>query len=228
MATSSSSWTNRDAMRSAVSGFCAGQSLPQIPERSVKEKLTISSDPKNLKAANGRLARFNTANPDSLDYMSISIQWGQNSSNLNIGEHSCLAWLDTVTDGCSVPTAGAADNLKHGGTISYAPNKLNATLMIEPLVVRRLFDGGKQGNAQCSDAGNNQYLDQAQLQANIDDFCAKSAAQPNGIARSGSVFSQVYNDETPDRVVLSTQWPQGPRNYQIFQEECSWYMGVLR
>lgn len=228
-ATSSDTYTDRDAMKKAVSSFCAGQSSSQTPERFLKGKLTMNSDPRNLQARDDG-AVLTTANPNSLDYMSISIQWGLNSSGLNIGEHSCLAWLDTLTDGCSVPPPGATTDWKHGGAISYTPNNQNVTLTIEPRVVRTIWDGGQdgQGNAQCSDPGSNQYLDQATLAANIADFCAQSAAQPNGVAQPGTVFSQTYNDGTPDRVVLSTEWPLGPRSFQIFQDECSWYMSVLR
>lgn len=182
-------------------------------------------DPHNMKGS-ARSTTSGVFNTDSLDYMNVSINWDENAS---IGQHSCEAWLDVVTDGCDVPSGGAnAENLKHGGTIGYQSRVVNATLNIEPLVVRRIWDGGHAGGQQCSDVSNNNYLDQPTLQDNINDFCAKSAAQPRGIANSGSSFSRTYNDGTPDRVVLTTTWPTGPRNYQIFQDECVYYMGVLK
>ena len=156
--------------------------------------------------------------------MSVSISWDENA---NIGQHSCEAWLDVVTDSCDVPVSGG-DNLKHGGTIPYQSQVVNATLNIEPLVVRRIWDGGQAGNEQCNDISTDNYLDQPTLQSNIGDFCTKSAAQPGGIANSASTFSLTYNDGTPDRVVLTTEWPQGPRNYQIFQDECNYYLGLLK
>lgn len=156
--------------------------------------------------------------------MNVSIRWDDKA---NIGEHSCSAWLDVVTDGCNVPLPGA-DNLKHGGSIPYKSNVVNATMIIEPLVVRREWNGGKAGGHKCNPITSNHYIDQDTLQSNVVDFCKQSAAQPRGIAQSGSKFSKVFNDGTPDRVELTTKWPTGPRDYQIFQDECTYYMGVLK
>jgi len=33
---------------------------------------------------------------------------------------------------------------------------------------------------------------------------------------------------TPDEVKLTTVWPQGPRNYQVFWEKCEYYTTVLK
>jgi len=156
--------------------------------------------------------------------MNISINW---QSGGVVGEQSCTAWLSTLTDGCDIPTAGSA-NLKHGGTISYQSDAVTASLSITPLVVQREWDMGQVTSIQCADVGGTQYLDQATLQANIADYCAKSAAQPNDIAAAGSYFEQVYNDGTPDRVVLTTNWPNGQREYQVFQDECSYYMSSIK
>ena len=187
---------------------------------------TYFTDPHNLKGSNGAMTS-GIFNPNSFDYMDVSINWNEDA---NIGQHSCEAWLDVVTDGCDVPNSSGsnADNLKHGGAIAYQSKVVNASLNIEPLVMRRIWDKGHAGGQQCNDVSTNNYLDQETLQSNINDFCAKSAAQSNGIANSGSTFSQKYNDGTPDRVVLTTEWPQGPRNYQIFQDECNYYMGLLK
>lgn len=159
----------------------------------------------------------------NFDYMNVPISW--ESDDAVISEHGCSTWLDTVTDGCNVPQPGQSND-KHGGLIEYTNSKLNATMKIEPLVMRRIWDGGQAGGQQCNGIDTNNYLDQGTLQSNIADFCAKSAEQK--IADSDSTFSQVYNDGTPDRVELSTQWPKGERNYEVFQDECQYYMSVIR
>lgn len=157
--------------------------------------------------------------------MNVSIMWNTNGV---IGEHSCAAWLDVVTDGCSVPIAGSnAQSMKHGGTIAYHSDIVNATLTIEPLVMRRIWDKGQAGGQQCTSVSTHNYLDQMTLQQNVIDYCKASAAQPDGIAVSGSTFSKTFNDGTTDGVSISTTWPRGPRNYQIFEEECLYYLGVL-
>ncbi|KAF2166025.1 hypothetical protein M409DRAFT_23753 [Zasmidium cellare ATCC 36951] len=201
---SSDTWSQREAMISALDSFCA--------------------DPHNIKG-NRDTVTSETFNHDSLDYMNVSIRW---SDNAVIGEHSCSAWLDVVTDGCDVPTDGKnSANLKHGGIIPYQSKVGNASLSIEPLVVRRVWDKGKAGGQQCNSISTNNYLDQATLQGNIVDYCRQSSAQPHGIGSSGSTFSQVFNEGTPSRVEIATTWPTGARNYQIFEEECRYYLSVL-
>lgn len=180
-------------------------------------------DPRHLKGSEGLLSSA-TFHPDSLDYMNISVQWNNKE---NIGEHSCSAWLDTLTDGCDIPAADGA-NWKHGGSIAYSSKVVNATLNIEPLVVRRIWNKGKAGNPQCNPTNSNHYLDQETLQDNIKQYCAQPAAQLKEIAVSGTLFNREFNTGTPDHVNLKIQWPRGPRNYQIFQEECVYYMSVIK
>lgn len=184
---------------------------------------TTIPDPRNLRGSAGN---FTTAvyNENSLDYMKMTVLWGSDGA---IGEHSCKAWLNVVTDGCDVPGPSSI-NWKHGGLISYDSTAVNATLMINPLVMRRAWDRGKAGNQQCYDVGTNNYMEQGTLQNSIGDFCTQSAAQPNGIANAGSTFTKIYNDGTPDRAILTTTWPQGALNYQVFKEECEYYMGVIK
>lgn len=180
-------------------------------------------DPRHLKGSNGPLSSA-TFHPHSLDHLNISVQWDNKE---NIGEHSCTAWLDALTDGCDIPAAGG-ENWKHGGSIAYHSNVVNATLSIEPLVVRRIWNKGKAGNPQCNPTNSNHYLDQETLQGNIKEYCAQPAAQLKGLASSGTVFDREFNTGTPDHVQLKIQWPRGPRDYQIFQEECEYYMSVIR
>jgi len=158
----------------------------------------------------------------SANYMNVSISWNDNA---NLGEHSCYAWLDTVTDACDTQTSGDG---KHGGAITYESQAVNATLKIEPLVMKRIWNKGKAGGEECNQVSSNYYMDQETLTANIEDFCKQSAGQPNGIAESGSKFTRTFNDGRPDRVEISTEWPTGPRSYQIFVEECQYYLGVIR
>lgn len=200
----SDTWASRDPMISALKSFCAV--------------------PSNLRGTAGQ-STSGTFNPGGFDYMSVSIEW---NATANLGQHSCEAWLETVTDGCDVPGDGRnVDNMKHGGIIAYDSKAFDATLSITPLVVRQIWDKGQAGGQSCNPMDSHNYLDHDTLQSNIDDYCQKSAAQAGGIANSGQKFEQVYNDGTPDRVVLSTEWPEGPRNYQIWQTECTYYMGVL-
>lgn len=155
--------------------------------------------------------------------MNISVEW--NSDGGVISEHGCMSWLDVVTDDCDVPKEGEG-NLKHGGTIDSAYTTVDATLRIEPLVMRRIWDGDQSDNKECNPIDTHNYVDQGTLESNIDAYCTESAKQE--VAESGSMFTQTFNDGTPNRVVLTTEWPKGPRNYQVFWEECQYYMGVLK
>ena len=192
---SSDTWAARDAAISAASSFCSGF--------------------KNLAGSTGKTTS-GTFNQDSLDFLSISINW---NDDISIGENECNAWFDTVIDGCD--TAGST---KHGGSIGFAAN---ATLSVDPLVVRREWDGGQATARQCNGINNNNYITRSTLAANIQEFCTASAAQPNGIATAGSTFTKDYNANTPDHVTLTTTWPPGPLNFQIFPDECNYYMGTI-
>lgn len=193
--TSSDTWAARDAIVSAAASFCAGFM--------------------NVAGSTGKTTSA-TFNPNSLDYLSLSIAW---NDDISIGENQCNSWFDTVIDGCD--TTGLT---KHGGSIGYAAN---ATLSVDPLVVRREWDGGQASAHQCNGLNNDNYVTQSTLASNIQDFCTASAAQPNGIANSGSTFSKDYNPNTPDHMTLSTTWPTGLRNFQIFADECNFYMSTI-
>ena len=156
-----------------------------------------------------------TFNPKSFDYLSISIAW---DDDISLGENQCNNWFDTVVDGCDTSTTTS----KHGGSIGFAAN---ATLSIDSLVMRRLWDGGKVSTPRCNGIDNNHYITQSTLAANIEDYCSASAGQR--LVTSGSTFSKDYNAGTPDHVTLTTQWPSGPLSYQVFQEECTYYMSVV-
>lgn len=186
--------------------------------------LTIHiKDPHNLKGTVGSSTSA-TFNVDTLDYMNISIAW---QTNENIGEHSCAAWLSVVTDGCDIPQAGG-QNWKHGGGIAYQSNVVNATMSIEPLVMRKIWEKGKADGQQCNNVDTKRYLDQATAQANIEDYCKQSVAQPGSLGRAGSKFSKTFNEGTPGRVEITTEWPAGTKSYEVFQEECQYYLSVLK
>ena len=192
---SSDTWAARDAAISAASSFCSGYT--------------------NLAGSAGKTTS-GTFNQNSLDYLSISINW---NDDISIGENECNAWFDTVIDGCD--TTGST---KHGGSIGFAAN---ATLSVDPLVVRREWDGGQATAHQCNGINTNNYVTQSTLAANVQDFCTASAAQANGIATAGSKFTKDYNANTPDHVTLTTTWPPGPLNFQIFSDECNYYMSTI-
>jgi hypothetical protein len=135
--------------------------------------------------------------------------------------------MSAVTDGCDVPDSGGA-NWKHGGMIGYQGAAVNATMNIEPLVVRQIWDKGKADGQQCNDVNSKRYMDQTTAQANIGDYCAQSHAHAGGIGEAGSHFTQIFNEGTPSRVEVTTEWPTGSRNYEIFQEECQYYLSVLK
>ena len=193
--TSSDTWAARDAAIAAASSFCSGFA--------------------NLAGSTGKTTSA-TFNQNSLDYLSISINW---NDDISMGENQCNAWFDTVIDGCD--TTGST---KHGGSIGFAAN---ATLSVDPLVVRREWDGGQATTPQCNGINNKNYVTQSTLAANIQDFCTASAAQPNGIATAGSTFTKDYNANTPDHMTLTTTWPPGPLNFQIFPDECKYYMNTI-
>lgn len=218
---STDTWAGRDAMILAVKDFCAGERR-QTAYRRCHHDADICTDPHNTRGSKGDLTSATFGS--EFDYMNESISW-ESDNDAVISEHGCSTWLDIVTDGCNVPQSGQSND-KHGGLIEYTNTKLNATMKIEPLVMRKIWDGGQAGGQQCNGIDTNNYLDQETLASNIEDFCAKSAGQ--NVADSGSTFSQVYNDGTPDRVELSTQWPNGERNYEVFKEECLYYMSVIK
>lgn len=197
---SSDSWTSRDPMFNAVKAFCA--------------------DPRNLRGDQPGQRISGLFNANSFDYLKIEIDFNEPGS---IGQHTCEAWLDAVTDSCDVANA---DNSKHGGAITYN-GAVNATMNIFPLVVRQIFDQGKVTDKTCNDNSNSFYLDANQLDNNIQNYCQRSAAQPGGIANAGSSFSMTFNDGTPSKVKLTTTWPLGERNFQLFREECVYYMNLL-
>lgn len=194
---STDTWTSRNAAVSAVSSFC--------------------SDYSNVAGSTGK-TNSATFNPNTLDYMSVSIAW---DDDVNIGEAQCNGWFDTVVDGCDVPGAGGS-NLKHGGSIGFAAN---ATLSVNPLVMQRIWDKGKGTGQQCNGINNQQYVTRSTLAGNIQDFCNASAG--HNIANSSSTFTKDYNAGTPDHVTLTTTWPNGPLNYQVFADECNYYLGTI-
>ncbi|KAF7186645.1 Lipase 1 [Pseudocercospora fuligena] len=208
---SSNTWTSRDAMTQAVSDFC--------------------SDPSLLRGTANTLNSIN-AWAETLDYVNISVTWAQDG---NISQHSCLSWLGVATDGCNVPDPAdtSAENNKHGGSIEYESPDVNATFSIEPLVLRQIWNGGQATiGQQCNGPDTLFYLDQPTLQANIQSYCKESAAQPPfnhvGLADAGATFWMTSNDGTPSRVDLITEWPaEGPRSFEIFEEECQYYMSVI-
>ena len=132
-----------------------------------------------------------------------------------------------VTDGLSFfarrPLTFAGPSISRSNCLR---NLVCAILRIEPLVMRRIWDGDRSDDKQCNEIDTDNYMDQGTLESNIEAFCAESAKQE--VVESGSVFTQTFNDGTPDRVVLTTEWPKGPQNYQVFWEECQYYMGVLK
>lgn len=186
-----------------------------------RSQILLIPDFDTVHGSNGELTS-GTYN-SGFDYMNISVQW--DSDEGVISEHGCMSWLDVVMDGCDVPTDGEG-NFKHGGTIDSNYPTVDATLRIKPLVMRRIWDGDSGDDKNCSPMDSNNYVDHGTLESNIGAYCTESAKQE--IADSGSVFTQTFNDGTPNRVVLKTEWPQGPRNYQVFWEECEYYMTVLK
>ena len=195
--TSTNTWTSRDAAVSAVSSFCGNYV--------------------NVAGSAGKTSSA-TFNRNTFDYMSVSISWDDDYA---IGEAQCNGWFDTVVDGCDIPGAGDS-NVKHGGSIGFATN---ATLSLEPLVMQRIWDKGKGTGQQCNGVNNQHYVTQSTLAANIQDFCKASVGQK--IANSGSSFTKDYNAGTPDHVTLTTSWPNGPLSYQVFADECNYYLGTI-
>lgn len=194
---STDTWTSRDAAVSAVSSFCSNYA--------------------NVAGSAGKTSSA-TFNANTLDYLSVSIAWDDDDA---IGEAQCNGWFDTVVDGCDIPGAGGS-NVKHGGSIGFAAN---ATLSIDPLVMQRIWDKGKATGQQCNGINNQNYITQSTLAANIKDFCTASAGQ--NIANSGSTFTKDYNTGTPDHVTLTTTWPKGSLNYQVFADECNYYLSTI-
>ena len=187
-------WSSKDAVVSAASSFC--------------------NDFQNVGGASGTTTSA-TFNPNSLDYLSVSIAW---NDDFTIGENQCNNWFDTVISGCDTYSS----TLKHGGSIGFATN---ASLMITPLVVRSPFNGGQVNPPQCNALSNNHYATYSTLLGNIQNFCAASVTQK--IANAGTTFTKDYNGGTPDHLTLTTTWPPGPRNFEVFEDECNYYLKTV-
>lgn len=168
-----------------------------------------------------------TFNKDSSDPVAIAINWEDDGA---INEHSCVASLSMIVDGCDVPnedTGANAENLKHGGSIVYYSDSVNATFSIEPLVMRREWSGGKASDPECSDE-KFYHVERSTLKTNIEDYCEGIESYSNGTAEAGSTYSQDYNEDSSDRVTIEVEWPEGQREYMIFEDECKYYMGILQ
>ena len=201
----------------APSPACSGSGTDTWADRDAEISAVSSfcSNYQNTAGSAGQTTQA-TFNPNTLNFMTVSIKW---DDDISIGENQCNAWFDTVIDGCD--TTGST---KHGGSIGFATN---ATLSVTPLVMQREWDGGQATARQCNGIAQNHYITQTTLSNNIKTFCTASAAQPNDIANSGSTFSQDYNANTPDAVTIKTSWPTGPRDYQIFADECNYYLSTI-
>lgn len=138
-----------------------------------------------------------------------------------------MAWLDQVTDSCSIPKPNSG-NPKHGGSIAYQSTTVNASLTIEPLVVRRLWNGGQANDPECNSVDTRHYIDQETLDANIPDYCERMAESVGSVAAPGAEFTRSYNVDSPDNVTIKTSWPTGTQDYQTFQVECSYYLTLIR
>ena len=110
--------------------------------------------------------------------------------------------------------------------MTYYSDSVNATFNVDPLVLRRIWSGGQATAYNCSEQ-KYYHMDQEPLKDNIEDYCEKASGFTDGIAEAGSEFSQVYNEDSADRVALKTEWPSGQRDYQIFKDECEYYMNKV-
>lgn len=194
---STDTWTTRDSAASAIASFCSVGS--------------------NLNGTTGQTTS-GTYNNGTINFIEISIEWNDADT---IDDGSCNTYFLTLLDSCDIPTANSA-NLKHGGSIDYQGN---ATLSIKPLVMQREWDGGQPTYHTCNGGSTDYYLEQSILASNIQDYCTKSTQ--NNIAAGGYEFSQDYQAGTPDAVTISTSWPTGDLSYEIFEEECNYYLDTV-
>lgn len=118
----------------------------------------------NVRGTVGQTTSATFKDPKSLDYMSVSISW---IDDYAIGEGQCNTWFDTVVDGCDFPNNDNPDNNNHGGAIGFA---VNATLSIEPLVVRQIYANGKATTPRCNGITTNNCITYNTLLANIQDY----------------------------------------------------------
>lgn len=192
----SETWSSLDAVNSAASSFCGNY--------------------RNV-AAGGAAGKTTSAtfNPSSLDYLSLSIDW---KDDMAISESQCKNWFGTVINGCDTDS----NTFKHGGAIGFATN---ATLVVEPLVVRQKWPGGQVTENQCNGLDNNHYMTQTTLAANIQNYCAASATLR--VADGGTTFMKDYNGGTPDHVGITTSWPAGRLKFEVFEEECNFYLNNI-
>lgn len=202
------------------------------------QKLTLcTTDPSNLKGSEGDLTSA-TFNYGSLDYLNISVSWNSDGA---IPEHTCRAWLDSVTDGCDVPSddgAANSDNLKHGGSVEYQNINANATLTIQPLAIRRLWNGGQVAyDCKVTNWYKGQYAIERQdtRLRELAGYCDYSVSHAkddsdSGIAEAGDDFSmKMAAPPLNGALEFKTQWPtnRGQRTFQIFRDECIYFLTKL-
>ncbi|KAH0017849.1 hypothetical protein KCU78_g7397, partial [Aureobasidium melanogenum] len=194
--------------------MCEGSSTNTWADRDVTVSAIseFCSKGENVNGAAGQLTS-GVYEDGSLNYVNLSIAWNASSA---IGDGTCKTYFMTALDSCDTDSG-----LKHGGSIGY----MGAELSITPLVVQREWDRGRPDYHVCNDLDNNKYVKQSLLASNIQDYCSKSAA--NSVASSDHLFSMDYNVGTPSAVTISTKWPTGDRHFQIFEEECNYYLNTV-
>lgn len=146
-----------------------------------------------------------------------------------------------MTDGCDVPSddgTANSDNLKHGGAVEYENINANATLTIQPLAIRRLWNGGRVAyDCKATDQYTGEYAIQRQdiRRRELSGYCDEVVNRDqdegdSGIASAGDHFSlKMAAPPLNGAMEFKTQWPtnKGQRTFQIFRSECIYFFSKL-
>lgn len=180
------------------------------------------------------LLRLMSGHQITFDYLNISISCDTDGA---IGEHACRAWLDAVTDGCDVPNDDGenSSNLKHGGAVKCQNVNANATLRIQPLTMRRIWNGGRTENCTATDhwEGDDKIQRQDIRRRELTVFCEGDALgeqedNDRDFAVPGLRFSRKMDVSPLDGAMqLQIEWPRGEQAYQIFPSECVYVFSQL-
>lgn len=126
-------------------------------------------------------------------------------------------------------------NLKHGGTVEYRNVNANATLSIQPLTVRRIWDGGRTDKCEATDhwEGDNKIQRQDIRRRELTGYChgdalRKQEENDRDFADPGSHFAMKMDVSPLDGAMqLLVEWPRGEQAYQIFPDECVYFFSKL-
>jgi hypothetical protein len=128
-----------------------------------------------------------------------------------------------------------SSNLKHGGAVEYQNVNANATLRIQPLTVRRIYNNGRTDECTATDQweGDERIQRQDIRRRELTGYCHGDALRQQeendrDFANPGSHFALKMDVSPLDGAMqLQIEWPPGEQAYQIFPNECVYFFSQL-